>query len=292
MDPYPRARQKQPDFTLPSRRSRQRLHDAGAHLYQDLWETHFTVVQWDQRGAGKSDYGESSAHTMTIDQLNADTIEMARYLRKQFRREKIFLLGHSWGSFLGIHAAKQHPEWFYAYIGVGQLAYLLEQTQAGYDYTLKIAQKQNNTRALEELESIGRPETIDDIEPEFMHRLGKSQELFNIGMLHKANDTTNLIKAVFESPEYTLLDFLENSDAGTGLSEKTLWRPFLKIEATDLGYDFKLPMFFLSGRYDYVTTTSQVEKYYQKITAPYKKGCYVDPCAMFLMSECQGCSAS
>ena len=87
------------------------------------WEKHFTVVQWDQRGTGRT-YGETGdaiAPTMTLERMTQDGIELAQYLRTHLHKDKIVLVGHSWGSFLGIHIVKQRPDLFCAYVGVGQV---------------------------------------------------------------------------------------------------------------------------------------------------------------------------
>ena len=95
-----------------------------AYLFQSPWEDFFTVVQWDQRGTGKTYAANDAAalaNTITIDQMDADTVEVIQQLRTRYHKEKIFLLGHSWGSALGLRIAQEHPEWLYAYIGVGQM---------------------------------------------------------------------------------------------------------------------------------------------------------------------------
>src|SRR5690242_10794352 len=94
-----------------------------SRTFQDPWEKYFTVVQWDQRGAGKtysSNSKEVQRKTINMARMNADTLEVVNYLRKRFGREKIYVLGNSWGSVLRLYLAHEHPELLYAYIGVGQ----------------------------------------------------------------------------------------------------------------------------------------------------------------------------
>ena len=80
----------------------------------------FTVVWWEQRGTGLSYYGDIPAKTMTVNQFVSDTLAVTNYLQSRFGKEKIYLMGHSWGSFIGIQAAARAPESFYAYIGIAQ----------------------------------------------------------------------------------------------------------------------------------------------------------------------------
>ncbi|MFX8907089.1 alpha/beta fold hydrolase, partial [Acinetobacter baumannii] len=80
-----------------------------ANAFQSELEKHFLVVQWDQRGSGKS-FPNTSASSMTVAQFEADTHELVLWLRQHFQRDKIYLLGHSWGTYLGLAEAQQHPE--------------------------------------------------------------------------------------------------------------------------------------------------------------------------------------
>ena len=77
-------------------------------------EKNFTVCYWEQRGAGKS-YAKANPEEITVDQLIADTIEVTNYLRERFGQEKIYLMGHSWGTFLGMQAAAQQPDLYQVY---------------------------------------------------------------------------------------------------------------------------------------------------------------------------------
>jgi len=91
--------------------------------FQTPWEKHFTIVQWDQRGAGKTyarNDRELQRRTMTVRQMQQDTLDMANYLRRRFEREKIVVLGASWGGVPGLWLAHEHPDVVAAYVGVGQ----------------------------------------------------------------------------------------------------------------------------------------------------------------------------
>ena len=92
------------------------------YTYQSPWEDYFTVVQWDQRGAGKTyaaNTEQQMAPGMTIAGMTDDAVQIVQYLREHYGKQKIFLLGHSFGTVLGTRLARQHPDWFHAYIGVG-----------------------------------------------------------------------------------------------------------------------------------------------------------------------------
>lgn len=118
-------------------------------------EDYFTVVNWDQRGAGKS-YSRSIPEEMfNIEQFVADTVEMTFYLKERFETEKIYLLGHSWGTIIGIMAAYQYPHLYHAYIGTAQVVEPGRGEQISYQYALEAASEEGNVSALAELEMIG-----------------------------------------------------------------------------------------------------------------------------------------
>jgi pimeloyl-ACP methyl ester carboxylesterase len=107
-----------------------------AYLYRH-WERAFTVVQWDQRGAGRTfgRYGNATPD-MTLDRMIEDGAEVADYARRRLGQKKIILLGHSWGSVLGVYIIKRHPELFSAYVGTGQIVRWADDTATEYAYTL------------------------------------------------------------------------------------------------------------------------------------------------------------
>ena len=120
-------------------------------------EEYFTVVQWDQRAAGKTYLltdPATVAPTLTPERMIADTEEMAAWARKEFGKDKLFVLGHSWGSFLGLQLAERHPEWLYAYIGVCQLIDGPESERRGWHFAMDAARQDGNADAVRELESI------------------------------------------------------------------------------------------------------------------------------------------
>src|SRR5580692_7413116 len=120
-------------------------------------EEYFTIVQWDQRATGKTYLltdPATIAPTLTPERMIADTEEMAAWARKEFGKDRIFVLGHSWGSFLGLQLAERHPEWLYAYIGVCQLIDGPESERRGWHFAMDAARQDGNADAVRELESI------------------------------------------------------------------------------------------------------------------------------------------
>ncbi len=126
------------------------LHLAGGPGQSDLgyiralWadiERDFVVVDWDQRGAGKSYPALEPTDTWTLDQAVDDTVQLTNYLRKRFDERKIYLIGESWGTIPGTLAVQQHPELFHAYIGGGQMVDVRETDRLLYDEMLRYAER-------------------------------------------------------------------------------------------------------------------------------------------------------
>jgi proline iminopeptidase len=170
------------------------------------WEEYFTVVQWAQRAAGKTyllgDPG-TVAQTLTNERMVADTEEMAVWARKTFSKRKIFVLGHSYGSYLGLELAKRHPDWFYAYIGVSQVANMPESELRGWQFAMDAVRRDGNDAAIRELQSIApypapnKPSPIHDtyVERKWMTYYGGAMAC------RKTNDAESDLS--YLSPDYT-----------------------------------------------------------------------------------------
>jgi pimeloyl-ACP methyl ester carboxylesterase len=120
-------------------------------------EEYFTVVQWDQRAAGKTYLltdPAKIARTLTTERMVNDVDEMAAWARHEFDKDRIFVLGHSYGSFLGLRFAQLHPERLYAYIGVCQSINGPENERSGWRFAVDAARRAGNSEAVRELEAI------------------------------------------------------------------------------------------------------------------------------------------
>jgi proline iminopeptidase len=129
-------------------------------LFEDL-SRNFVVVSWDQRGTGKSYAALDPTATLTLDQAIADTIELTQYLRDRFDEQKIYLLGESWGSTLGVLAIQRRPELYYASIGSGQMVSQRETDRRIYQELLALAAQENDTALTTKLQSYGEPPYSD-----------------------------------------------------------------------------------------------------------------------------------
>jgi pimeloyl-ACP methyl ester carboxylesterase len=232
-------------------------------------EENFTVVWWEQRGAGLSFSPDIPSETMRIDQLVTDTLELSNYLRDRFGKEKIYLMGHSGGSFIGILAAHLAPELFYAYIGVGQMSFQLKSETLAYDYMLAEYKKRGNNKMVEKLENAppGMVNPLPDsylmLRDDAMHRLG-------IGTTHEMN---SVISGIFIpswlNKEYTLKEKL-NIWRGKSFSAVYLRNEMFSIDLTQKVQTLEIPVYFLHGKFDYTCSYKLAREYLDELHAPVK----------------------
>src|SRR5579871_1766903 len=123
------------------------------------WDKDFTMVEWDQRGAGRT-YGKSGPSiepTMTMERMTEDGIEVAQYLTHRLNKSRIILVGGSWGSVLGIHMVHDRPDLFYAFVGQSVVVNFQREISASYARILQMAEAANDDATVTALKSIGSP---------------------------------------------------------------------------------------------------------------------------------------
>lgn len=228
-----------------------------AYAYEP-WEKHFTVVMWDQRGEGKTfeKYGASLADTMSISRMSLDGIEVAEYLHKRLPKAKLIVLGHSWGTVLGIHMVRSRPDLFAAYVGTGQVTSLLTQMEATYPRLLAYAEKMGNQEAVDELTRAGIPSPANPNGYDVTTNWSAAFEPDEVPAMESARQPPE------DRPDYL--------DQGEEFSWNTLNDALNHEDLTALGTNFSLPMFFIQGELDFVTDTPAVREYYNHIKAPVK----------------------
>lgn len=254
--------------------------------YQRPWEDFFTVVQWDQRGAGKTfaaNTPEAMAPGMTIDGMVRDAEELIRHLMATYGKRKIFLLGHSWGSVPGVEIARRHPEWLHAYIGAGQIADMRQSEAIGYQWVLAQARAEGNSKAIAELEALAPyPGPAGGITIE---RIGAQRTwvMHYGGLAWGRKDFKPFDDARKLSPDYTDAELLA-IDKGSLYSLEHLLKP---LEEVDFEGDQKLdcPLFLFNGRHDYSTSHEVAAEWFGRVRAPSKRMFWLENSAHMMMQE-------
>jgi pimeloyl-ACP methyl ester carboxylesterase len=237
-------------------------------------ENYFTMVWWEQRGSGLSYSKSIPSGTMTPEQMISDTKEITNYLRKRLGKEKIYLMGHSGGTFIGIQSAKMYPELYSAYLGVAQISNQLRSEKLAYDYMLEQFRNKGDLRMVKKLEASpvtltdGMPSSYGAIRDIAMHSLG-------IGTTH---DMKSVVTGIFfpslKCREYTLS---EKINMWVGKSHAGICIVWEKILSTDLSAtitELKIPVYFFEGVYDYTCSYEEAKSFFNKLKAPVK-GFYV-----------------
>lgn len=233
-------------------------------------DNQYTVVWWDQRGAGLSYNRKMKSETMTSKQFVADTIEISKYLCKRFNQEKIYLMGHSWGSFIAIQAAAEAPELYKAYIGVGQITNTRKSENISYEYMLNYYNEHNDIRTVKKLKNLSvDSKEYSHIRDEVMHRAG-------IGTTHNMKSViTGIFVPSFLNSEYTLTEKI-NLWKGKIYSRNhtNLWKELNNTDISEKIAKLNIPVYFFSGKYDYTVCYKLSEKYLGRLDAPIK-GFYI-----------------
>lgn len=228
------------------------------------WERYFSVVQWDQRGAGRTlrKSGRAVAPTITVDRMVQDGIELTEYLRKHLGKEKIIIVGHSFGSILAVRMAKARPDLFYAYVGTGQVADATRSSSVAYDALLKKAKAVGAQRAIEELSHVGPPPYESSDGYRVQHKWANALE----GADEFLYGTIGL---TLVAPGNSVQDINDSVD-GQMLSGDRLVPQTKSIRPADLGLEFSIPIFVFQGEEDFTTPTALAQHYLESIKAPRK----------------------
>ncbi len=193
--------------------------------------------------------------------------KFSEFLRTHLHKDKIILLGHSWGSILGIHMVKQRPELFYAYVGTGQASNMQRSMQLGYQYTLEKARVAGDKGAVSELGKIGPPpyDSMDKVGVHFKW-LGRYQTKSD-----RAAESSVLGKLIFGAPNYSLRDIYDRNRGFFQIPTWGLYQEMLDTNLASLGTDFKVPIFFFQGIDDEVAVSALAKEYFDEIVAPHKE---------------------
>ncbi|QDX26911.1 alpha/beta hydrolase [Sphingomonas suaedae] len=252
-----------------------------AHEFQRAWETMFTVVQWDQRLGGKtlaqSGIGEEAP---TIDGFVADGLDLVAQLQARFPGVPIILMGHSWGTVMGIEMVRRAPDCFAAYVAIGQVSNFMKSERYGYETVLKEAKRRNARKIVEALAAIPDYGQAPLVPGELVAvrkayaKLGFANRAARHGLL------IDMLQGAFRSPDYRWRDLtaLVNMAAQTkafGMSLAELPQFSARTEGTRIN----CPIIMVGGQYDLFTPTPTARAYFDTLDAPQKEFIEVDDLA-------------
>lgn len=246
--------------------------------YPTALEEHLTVCWWEYRGSGLSYSPDLNPDAITTEQLADDTAVVAEYLCDRFGKEKVYLMGHSFGSFIGIKAAEMHPEHFYAYIGMAQInGYALGGTEANtltYEYMEKVFTERKDNASLRRLNacSVKNEDGTISFKQDCFDKLDQLKHKSGCGTMH---DMDSVITGIFfpqmNSKCYTLKEkvnywkgkaFMQSSAVSKDCADAKVQKEMLHLD---------IPVYFFSGVYDYTCPYPLSRELFDWIDAPKKE---------------------
>lgn len=234
-------------------------------------EDYFTVCWWDQRGSGMSYQSSLPAETVTLAQMVSDTVEVTNYLRERFGQDKIYLRGHSWGSFLGVNTVSQYPELYEAYLGIGQVTDQLESEKLGYAHMLSTAKAAEDEHDVKKLSAYTLTDA-DSITADYLMLRSDLMSKQGNGVFHVAKSKfRDLLLPILQAKEYTLTDKygyamgamfalkcpINQSQFTTNLREEV---PTLEV-----------PVYLFHGAFDRQVSYDLAKQYFSQLQAPHKQ---------------------
>ena len=243
-----------------------------AHAFQRPLEEHFIAVQWDRLGAGKSFRKDIPPAKIRVSREVADTVELIELLRKRFHKDKIYLAGFSYGSYLAMLVASRHHELLHAVIGIGQQACSPKQERQ-----LQEAWIREHAVAAHAEEAIRQ---LDGKEP-----LDREKWLFEFGgELHHSKSWVGLLATGLMAPEYRLADAL-NVQRGLSFTHRNLKYDVIQGALMDEVTSVRVPVYFFMGRFDFTAPTPCAEEYFRRLQAPSKELVWFEDSAHFVFFE-------
>ena len=242
------------------------------------WDEYFTVVHWDQRGAGRTfrRNGAEGCGPLTLDLMVRDGLEVVEYVLGALTpsSRRVLLVAHSWGTALGVHMLKRRPELFSAYVGTAQLVNMRENEDYNYRWTLRRAELLGNAAALEAVRALGAPpfsewKNLQTLR-EWSDRLAEG-------------DGDPLLPQPRPMPPDFSRDDVPPMMAGAEFSRRQLLGELFTIDLPALGLEFEVPMFFFHGACDHYTPAELAERYCASISAPHKEFVRFEGCHHFVV---------
>jgi pimeloyl-ACP methyl ester carboxylesterase len=235
----------------------------------EVYEKDFTIVQWDQRGAGKT-YAKNPNSPPEPKRVELDGIELAQYLCKYLAKKKLLLLGWSWGSHLGVEMVQRRPDLFAAYIGTGQVGSWRVSVKAQFDFMLAKSRAANDRKKVELMEAIGTPDP---------NNATQYFSWWNMRNPYMARADARWIEYLMELAR-------SNPDeptvaAGMEYSMRTVLPSILATDLSATARILKVPFFVIQGKEDMATPTSVAVKYFNVVEAPKKKLILIDHAGHF-----------
>lgn len=237
-------------------------------------EREFVVAYWQQRGAGRSYFTDIPEKSMTVQQLISDAVEITNYLKKRFEKDKIHLMGHSWGTFLGVLLANQHADLYISYTGIAQMSQQYSSEKISLEWLKKTIKDSDNSADIHVIQSLSIPDSLADSK-HWLSYLTKQRAFINKyggGQKH-GFPRTKAIEAyytmLFCTPEYTIQNKI-NYLKGFDFSMHHLWDDVIQTDIKKRVDSLEIPIYLIHGLYDQQTPYKLAKSFFEQLKAPKK----------------------
>ena len=256
----------------------------GYRAFNAELEDHFLVVHWHQRGSGWTMDRDAGFGDVNGARIYQDLEELVGVLKKKYNREKVYIIGHSWGSILGLRYAYEHPENVAAYVGVGQVSNSRESEKRGCKFVLAGARAADDAAGIEEINLACRFVTDESLRftPEEM-MIQRNYLAAYGGALHGPVGVSDLLLGILGTDEGTLSGLVRTFEGSMG-SMENIWPEMMAFDATPWT-QFKVPVYFAIGRHDYQVNAALSASYFDTIEAPCKGVRWFESSAHFSLFE-------
>lgn len=249
-------------------------------------EEYFTVVHYDQRGAGKTFRGTDPEHqdqSLVIETFVDDAIEVAEHVRQRLGKDKLVLVGHSWGTVVAMKAALKRPDLFHAYVGMGQVLSTRVNEELSFEYGLQRAREEGNQAAIAEMESIAPYPGNQPITRERIIIARKWPQHYGGLNAYRNAEQDYYYGASLLSPEYDCLD-RKAFFAGSVYTLDKVLDEFLQVDLSTVR-EFPIPVLMFLGRHDYTTPSEPTAAWLDRVRAPYKRAVWFENAAHMIPWE-------
>lgn len=232
--------------------------------FYQIYENDFIVVQWDQRGAGRT-FGKNPNSPPAADRIESDGVELAQHLCNYLEKKKILVVGHSWGSLIGIGMVQKRPDLFAAYVGTGQVSSWRWTLRTQFNFLLSKARAANEVERVKQLEAIGRPDPND---------ANQYFSWWSIRNPYMPSDDAKFFQDLRQSPKYNpelTEDYMKLMEDGMRYTGPKTLGTMLTTDLPATARRLKVPFFVIQGREDMVAPTSLAVRYFKLVKAPIKK---------------------
>ncbi|MBS5081941.1 MAG: alpha/beta hydrolase [Clostridiales bacterium] len=248
-------------------------------MFQYEWENDFTVVHWDQRNVGKTYLAndpEVVLQTMSAERVLEDVHEVTAYVKKRLSKEKIILMGHSWGTVLGTMAVQTFPEDYSAYVGIAQVVNMFNNERVGYEKTLELVKARGNQKDIKALEAVAPyPPSAYSSDYTEMRTVRTLQSKYGLSVNMKFGNIIRILAAPYYSFNELINSAYFNQSKVVNAQGDVVRYLMEEADINNYGVDYQVPVYYIMGENDYVSPYLPTKEFFEKIAAPDKQIFYI-----------------